>query len=167
MEAIFEAFGIDWKLLFAQLLNFGILAFLLTKFLFRPMFAVLNARAEKAKDIEDGAREVADARANMEQRSKEQEAAARAKADTILREATEMAEVRRKEILAKADEEAGAVRDRASREIAQERARVLDEAQAELAGLALFAAERVLGREVNRDDTERLVREAVNEMPRL
>ena len=164
MDALFEAFGIDVKLLLAQGLNFGILAFVLTKLLFKPMFAVLNERAEKAQDIEDGAKEIAEARSNMEKRLADEEADARAKADAIIKEATELAETRKGEILAKAETETEALKERTSREIAQERERVLGEARSELAGLALFAAERVLGREVKRDDTERLVEEAMKEM---
>src|SRR3989344_4827591 len=162
MDALLEAFGIDWKLLLAQALNFGVLAFMLTKFLFKPMFRVLDERVEKARGIEIGAKEIADARESMEQWQAEQEAAVRAKADVVLREATEAADARKREMLARTEEELVLLRERTRREIEQERARVFEEAQGELSGLALAAAERVLGREVNRSDTERLVQEALN-----
>jgi F-type H+-transporting ATPase subunit b len=128
------------------------------------MFRVLDERAEKARDIETGAKEIAEARQGMEEWRAEQETQARAKTDAMLKEATEAAEARKREMLARAEEELAALKERTSRELAQERDRVFAEAQSELSGLALVAAERVLGREVSRTDTERLIQEALNEL---
>lgn len=162
MEAILEAFGINVQLLLAQLLNFGILAFLLTKFLFKPMFTVLNERAAKAEEIETGAKEIQEARSDMEAWRKQQEREAKEQADGIIKAATEEAEERRAQILAKANAEAEAVREKAEKAIALEREQVMSESRRELASLALVAAEKALGREVREADTRRLAEEAIN-----
>lgn len=162
MEAIFEAFGINIQLLLAQLLNFGILAFLLTKFLFKPMFQVLNQRAEKAQEIETGAAEIQSARSDMKAWRKEQEREAKEQADNIIKAATEEAEARRASILEKANAEAEAVREKAQKAIALEREQVMAESRKQLASVALAAAEKVLDREVREADTRRLAEEAIN-----
>ena len=49
--------GIDWKLLLAQVVNFGILLGVLTVFVYRPLLDLLDARRERiAKAMEDAGR---------------------------------------------------------------------------------------------------------------
>ena len=44
-----EALGIDLKLLIAQVVNFGILLFVLSKFLYKPVVTMLEERQKKAE----------------------------------------------------------------------------------------------------------------------
>jgi len=46
--------GLDWKLLLAQIVNFVVLYFLLTKFLYKPVTKILDERKQKiAQSIKD------------------------------------------------------------------------------------------------------------------
>ena len=164
MAEILDAFGVDVKLLLAQMLNFGILAFLLTKFLFKPMIKVLDERREKAQEIETSAKEVADARRNMETWREEQKQQAQIEADRILKEGQQQAEKQRRKAVEETEAEITRIREKATREMEQERERVFQEAQSELAGLALVATEKILGREVTSQDTERLLKKAIEEL---
>ena len=49
MEELFRNFGVDWRLLIAQVVNFSILFFLLKKFAYRPILDVLRKRADEIK----------------------------------------------------------------------------------------------------------------------
>lgn len=51
MEQFVTQFGIDWKLMIAQLINFAIVFFVLKKFAYRPILKLLD---ERKKKIEDG-----------------------------------------------------------------------------------------------------------------
>src|SRR3974390_3202 len=42
--------GINWKILVAQTINFSIVLFVLWRFAYRPIFALLEARREKIAD---------------------------------------------------------------------------------------------------------------------
>ena len=42
MEQLFEAFGIDWKLLLAQAINFGVLFLVLSYLLYKPVLSTLE-----------------------------------------------------------------------------------------------------------------------------
>src|SRR3989344_1626514 len=54
MEEIIKAFGIDWRLLTIQLINFGLLMFLLYRFLYKPILKLLDERKNKiAKGVHD------------------------------------------------------------------------------------------------------------------
>ena len=50
MEELIKNFGIDWKLLVAQVVNFAILFFLLKKFAYGPVLAILRKRAAGIKE---------------------------------------------------------------------------------------------------------------------
>lgn len=47
MSELIHQFGIDWRLLLAQAINFGILFFILYRFAYRPILATLEARRKK------------------------------------------------------------------------------------------------------------------------
>lgn len=51
MEELIRNFGVDWKLLLAQVVNFAILFFLLKRFAYQPILAMLRKRKE---EIEEG-----------------------------------------------------------------------------------------------------------------
>lgn len=53
MESLIHAFGIEWKLLIAQIINFGILAFILFKLIYKPLLKVLDERTAMVKDAEE------------------------------------------------------------------------------------------------------------------
>lgn len=51
MEELFHTFGIDWRLLIAQIINFFLLFFLVYKFLSKPLYEIIEKRR---KEIEEG-----------------------------------------------------------------------------------------------------------------
>lgn len=51
MQTFIEKFGIDWKMMLAQLINFGIVFFILRAFAYKPILKLLDNRRKK---IEDG-----------------------------------------------------------------------------------------------------------------
>ncbi len=53
MESLLHALGIDWKLLVAQIINFGVLAFVLHRFAFKPLMKTLDERISGAKEAEE------------------------------------------------------------------------------------------------------------------
>ncbi len=50
MEAFFEAFGIDWRLMGIQTINFIVVVLVLTYFLYKPLMRVLDERARKVAE---------------------------------------------------------------------------------------------------------------------
>ncbi len=50
---IFSSLGIEWKLLVAQIINFGILVFILYKLVYKPLLKVLDERVAMVKDAAD------------------------------------------------------------------------------------------------------------------
>ena len=54
MDELIKTFYIDWKLLIAQLVNFGIVLWVLYKFAIKPLSKTMDARTEEIeKSLED------------------------------------------------------------------------------------------------------------------
>lgn len=57
MHELFATLGVDWKLLIAQGLNFGVVLGVLTFFVYRPLMRIMDERRQKIeKGLEDAAR---------------------------------------------------------------------------------------------------------------
>lgn len=144
MEELFSTFGIDWRLIVAQALNFGIVLVALTWLLYKPVLKTLDERREKiAQGVKDAER-AAEAAANADAEAKKVTHAAALDADQIVASARDAASSEKARIVKEAEARAEAIaRDAEAR--AQETAdRARRESEKEIARLAVLAAEKVL-----------------------
>ena len=160
----FDAFGVDVFKLAFQIINFLLILYLLNRFLFKRVLALLDERGERiAKGLED-----AEAAARDRQLARaEREAAldeARKEAQTMIARATKIAEDSRAEIVAAARAEAEKVAARATEEITAEKQRAIAELRSQVANLALDAAGRLVRSEMNAPTQRRLVEEFLAEV---
>lgn len=141
---IFHAFGIEWKLLVIQMINFGIALFVLHRYAYKPIIAIL---AKREKEIATGI-------AAAESAKKEKEAILSEK-DGILRAAREeggkIVEGLRKEgslqeraMVRDAGEKSAAMLAEAKAKAEEERAYILRESEKDVAKAAILAAEKIL-----------------------
>ena len=131
MSQLFATFGINWKLLLIQGINFGVLLVALSYFLYRPLMKLIDERRDKIaggvraaeaaaqrlsaakeegeKIIGDGAREaeglVAAARKNAEERGSEIVKGAETRADALLKDAVARAEEQQRQALLSSEKE--------------------------------------------------------------
>lgn len=156
--------SIEPSTLIFALINFFILLFCLKKFLYKPLFNMLDERASNiAKNVDEAekAREEANAlKAEYEDSLKE----AQTKAQEIIQNANKLGEETRAEIVAKAREEAARAADKAREEINREKEQALKDLRAEVADLAVDAAGKIIGRNVTVADHENLVNEFIKEV---
>ena len=106
MSELLSKLGIDWKLLIAQIINFLVLLFVLYKFAYGPIVAMLEKRQRK---IEQGLADAEAARKNLEKSGEKQKEIlkkARAEAKVIVEKAHKQAEKSKVEIAAEAKEQA-------------------------------------------------------------
>lgn len=161
--AFFEAFGVDiWKLGF-QIVNFLLLLYLLNRFLFKRVLRLLDERQTKIsqglEDAEAAARDRELARAEREAALAE----ARREAEAMVQRAAKTAEATSAEILAEAKASAEQITARAREEIAAEKDRALAEIRGEVADLALEAAGKLIGSEMDGPTQRRLVKQFLTE----
>jgi len=162
--AFFDAFGVDVFKLAFQIVNFLLILYLLNRFLFKRVLALLDERGERIskglEDAEAAARDRELARAEREAALDE----ARKEAQTMIARATKIAEDSRTEIVAAARAEAEKVAAKATEEITAEKQRAIAELRSQVADLALDAAGRLVRSEMNAPNQRRLVEEFLAEV---
>ena len=144
MEGILTTFGIDWRLLIIQAVNFGILLFGLGYFLYTPMRKMLEERRKKvskgvidAQNAEKKLSEIESSRAKVL-------AEAGKEADTILSHAQRRGVEKEREMLARAEASAGSVLAEAEAQGREAKKRAVLESKEEVAKLIVLGMEKVL-----------------------
>ena len=146
MQHFFEAFGVEWSLLIAQVVNFTIVLVALWYFLYKPVMAVITKRQELvAKSVREAAQvEELFARADGEAESRVQ--AADEEAEKIVALARESAASTQAELLKDAEARASRIAEDAKARAAEAIERARRESEQDIARLAVLAAEKVLSR---------------------
>ena len=94
--------GIDWKLLISQMINFGLLLWLLAKFLYKPIIKRIEKDEAELGLAKTGKKELDQQKSVLVQQKREKIAEAKKRSREIIREAEEIA----KEIKKRAQQEA-------------------------------------------------------------
>ena len=144
MEGFFIAFGINWKLLLIQAVNFGVLLTALTYFLYRPVMKIIDERRAK---IDEGVRAAQAADQRLSDAKKEADGivgdGAR-EAESLVATARTRAEEKGAQIVQDAETRAASVIKDADLRAAESRSRALRESEREIAKAAMLAAEKIM-----------------------
>lgn len=162
---IVKVFGIDWRLLAIQAVNFGILLFVLHRFLYRPLFAILEKRRKMVEESLRQAKEIASLHERVQKERDEILRRAREDAGRLIEEGQKRAKGEGDRIRVHAQEEAVALLERARQEIADEKTRAMAEIRKEAAELVLLATGAVLKEKVDAEKDRRLIEETIRHLP--
>lgn len=164
VQLIAGRFGIEWKTLIAQIINFCIVVYCLYRFALKP---VLQTMSERQKRIADGLRFTEE----MEQKLKDAEKehanlikkgtveakgivdAAREQARTYLEEKTQEAVVKSEQFIKKAEEA-----------IQKEHHQMIAEAKKQIGQLVVATTEKVLDRNLSTDEQARYTQSSLSEV---
>lgn len=145
MESIISTFHIDWKIILAQAVNFGIVFVVLYIFALKPLSKLMNERAEK---ISKG---VHDAKANaeiLEKTNVEYEAVlnkARKEANDIFQSGKKEAEAKKAEMLEQARMEVANMIEGGKKTLEAEKVKMVADAKKEIVYLVVQTTEKLLG----------------------
>ena len=160
--------GINPYLLVAQLINFGLLVFLLSRLLYRPVLNALQARTQRIQESIENAEQVKQQLARAQQDYDARMAQARQEAQQIIAQAQERAQVQARELVANAQADAERIKAEAHQQAQQEREQLLRGLQGQLANLVTETAQSVIGRELRAGGGhEQLIRQSLSELGRL
>jgi F-type H+-transporting ATPase subunit b len=139
------ALGINVGLLISQLINFGIIFFLLTRFLWNPITNHLEARSAKiSKGLED-ASAAANARRNAEAEAEKILAQARSEASQIIEQGRARGEEVSRTVESDARSNADRIRSDARTAAAAERDTELAGLRGQVANIGVAIAQRLIG----------------------
>ena len=156
--------GINWKLLLAQLVNVGIVIFVLTKWVFKPLMKLMD---ERSKRIDDGLKHAKEADLRLKQaKDKEAElmAEARAEARTIVDAAVAKGEKERAQRVDRSKQEIDAQVEDAKGKIGQERVEALEAVRREVGELVMLATGKVTSGAVDETAQRKYLEQALSDL---
>ena len=151
-----------WSI-FEAVANVLILFVLLRIFLFKPINKMRDERTRTIQDNLDSAEKAKTEAEELRQQYEDSISEAKEKANEIIMKAHEDAENERTAIIRKSQEEAEKIVADADKTIENERKRVLRQAQSEIADLAIEAASKIIGENVDDEKNRRLVDKFLSE----
>lgn len=144
MESILHTFGIDWRLLAINMVNFGLLMLGLWYFLYGPIMRMLEERRQKVQKGVEDAEAASAARQEIEGERSAVLSAAAAQADETLAHARAAAAARERELVDEAARRAEAIVAQAEAQAKEEKAKAIAESREEVAKLIVLGMEKVL-----------------------
>lgn len=144
MSKILDVFGIDWRLLVVNAINFGLLLLALKYFLYGPIMGMLEKRREK---VAEGVKN-----AELAERELQETEAARAvvlakagkEADSLLAHGREMGMKKEKEIISAGETAAESLLKEAENQAKELKARAINESKEEVAKLIVLGMEQTM-----------------------
>jgi F-type H+-transporting ATPase subunit b len=159
-----DMFGWNWKLFLSQVISFGIVAFLLQRFAYKPILAVLEERRRKIEEGQINAEKIRKELADAEKRYQEIVAKANADGQKMIDEARESAahlsERKQQEAIAAAEQIIAKAREAS----AIEHERTMESLKRELGRLVVDTTAKVAGKVLTPEDQRRLQEEATRQV---
>src|SRR5919106_2793040 len=159
-----DAFGWTPQMFFSQVISFAIVAFLLRRFAYKPILAVLEERRRKIEEGQINAEKIKKELAEAEKRYQEIVAKANADAQKLIDETRESAahlsERKQQEAITAAEQIIAKAREAA----AIEHDRTMESLKRELGRLVVEATAKVTGKVLTPEDQRRLQEEAAREV---
>lgn len=159
-------FEVNFGLFFWTWVVFAALLFVLWRFAWPAILRVTEERERKiARQLEEGERMNAEARAALEEHKKLLHRA-KEEAQGLINDAKTVAAREREHLLEKARTEQQQMLERAKREIDAERERAITELRREAVDLSLAAAAKLIEKRLDSQDDRRLVEQYLNALER-
>lgn len=150
--------------LIVTICNLFLQMFIVKKFLLDKVMKVLDERRKAADQEITQAKEARDEAMAIKETYEENMKQAKAEANEILNHAQKTATARSDEIIGQAQAQAVRIKEKAAADIAQEKKNALNEAKDEISGIAMAIAEKVVERQLNEADQEKLVNQFIDNL---
>ena len=145
------------------IVQFGLLFYLLQRFLWGPVTKALDARAKRIREGLDNAEAAKRERTQMQAEVERLLSEARREAAAIAERTTQAAEAAAAEIRTQAKAEGDRLRERAKTDAEQLHQQALAQLRSEVASMAVLAASRILGKEVDAKTHQALIERSLDE----
>lgn len=150
-----------------QVVNFIILYAVLKHFLFVPVVGYLENRRKKIeRELSEAGRKSIEAVELLNTYSNKIDSIKK-EGRAIIDESRQNAEEKAAEIVAIARQEASIIRDKAGRDLKEDRQAALKEARSEIVGIAMQAAEKIIGESLDESKSKSLIDEFIDEVEGL
>lgn len=162
--SVLALFGLNVKLFIAQLVNFGIVLFVLWKWVFRPVAKGLSERTAKIEKSLQDAKQVQEDKINFEGWKSEEIAKVRTEASEIINKAKDEANLVKNDITEKAKQEKEKILAQAKSQLTTEKERAIAEIKQEVATLVVAASEKILKAKLDSPKDKELIKESLKQI---
>lgn len=162
MEQLLKSFGIEWEILIWQVVNFGVLFWILSRFLYKPLKKVIHDREKKIAASLHEADQLKKKSKEMEGEFKRQMSDQRKEIEEMHEKARKANEQLRKELRAQAEGEAKRIIEEARAAADEDKKEIMASVEDEVKRLAVALAGKVLEKEIDETKEMELMTEAVD-----
>lgn len=159
MESIVSTFHIDWKIILAQALNFGIVFVVLYIYALKPLSKLMAERSETISKGLDDAKLSADVLEKTNQEYEDILVKARKEANEIFQSGKKDAEKKKAEMMEQSKNEVALMIENGKKTLEAEKSKMVADARREVATLVVKATEKLLGENVDAGYEAKAVRE--------
>jgi len=159
MESIINTFHIDWKIIIAQAVNFGIVLAVLYFFALKPLNKLMAERSEKISKGVTDAKQNAELLLATKTEYDTMLNKARTEAQTIFQEGRKKSDAKRAEMLESAKEDVKTIIENGKKTLEAEKSKMVEEARKEIISLAMEATKKILAKRDDKVSGSELVKE--------
>jgi len=167
MAELFQSLHIQWQLIAAQAVNFFLLAFILTKLVYKPLMKSLHERRTTIEESLQKAADIEEQMKSLRAYHEEQLIKARDEAQAIITEARAGADTEREARLVKTQQDIEALFERAQKEIAAQKDDMVRDMEKRMADMLIPALQNVLREAVDEDLRAKLFERSVQKVSEL
>ena len=149
------------------ILSFLLLMFLLSKFAWKPLLKMLNEREEKIRTAIEKAENAEKKLETLNEQGEKILTDARSESQKLLLSTKETAQNLKEEIEREAKQKANSIIDQARVQIQAEKNQVLSEIKNELSSFSIMIAEKLIKKNINKDDNMKLINESIEKVNKI
>lgn len=152
MEAILTTFGIDWRLLLINAINFGLLLLGLWYFLYGPVLRMLEERRQKVAQGVQEAQRAHEELQNIEASRAQLLGEAGREADHLVSQARALAVQKERELIGEGEAAAQRIVQQAQAQAQEEKKQAILESKEEVAKMIVLGVEKMLKDSVGKQE---------------
>ncbi len=162
MENLFTEFlSIEPGTIIFTLFNLLILFLFIRHFLFNKINAVLESRQNEVQKAFDDAEQATEKAKQLEEEYSDKILKAKEESAEIVKNATKKAQLRSDDIINEAKTDAGNIISKANSDIEREKKRAINQMKDEISDMALAIASKVIEKEIDDKDNDKLIEEFI------
>jgi len=164
MGSIITTFHIDWQIMLAQLVNFGIVVFILWYFVFKPLSAKMLERTKIIETSLEQAKQIEKNLQNTEKEKQEIVRAARIQAEKIMNDAVALAKSEQQKSLENTKLEVKKVVESGKAQLELDKEKMMTEVKTQVADMVVLTTAKVLAKVVDKKIDKGLVEQTLKEV---
>jgi F-type H+-transporting ATPase subunit b len=161
---VLGALGINWKLFIAQLINFSIVLFVLSKYVFGPISKKLAERTEKIDVALKDAEKIEQEKIEFNTWKDAEITKARKEASEIINKSQAEAQKLKENLLSQTKIEQEKLVTQAKALISDEEKKMISEVKHEVADMVTKASEKIIRKKLDTEADKKLIQESLNNL---